>query len=81
MTHRANEEDGVHFRSDRVFSANGQWFFQVRETPKPVGPFQTKALAHKALEGFASDMKEKRSVAEALTHVRIISDLYTEDDF
>ena len=38
---RANEKPKLYFRSERVFSSDGQWFFHTREGVD-VGPYETQ---------------------------------------
>ena len=51
---RAGEERRSYFRSDRVFSSGGAWFFSTRADPR-VGPFESREDAVQALAGFISD--------------------------
>jgi pimeloyl-ACP methyl ester carboxylesterase len=52
---RAGEVHRRHFRSDRVFMADGCWHFTTRENTR-VGPFDTSADAHEALAQFTSSL-------------------------
>lgn len=45
---RSGEESRRHFRSDRVFKAEGGWHFNTREKQR-IGPFATADEAHDAL--------------------------------
>lgn len=57
---RKGEDDNTHFRSARVESLNGQWFFAVREGAKLVGPFMSQKEAQKAADSYAKDIDEGR---------------------
>ncbi|MFL0796497.1 MAG: DUF6316 family protein [Cellvibrionaceae bacterium] len=48
MAHRQGEEERTHFRSDRFFIENGQWFFFTREATIS-GPFMNKKEAEAEL--------------------------------
>lgn len=49
------------FRSgDRVFSLNGQWYFQTREHDH--GPFPSRTLAEQDLARYVSEMEHFASV-------------------
>ena len=50
---RSGESHRRHFRSDRVFKADGSWHFTTRET-KRIGPFDTSDEAHEALARYIS---------------------------
>jgi hypothetical protein len=52
---RSGEAQRRHFRSDRVFMADGRWHFTTRENTR-VGPFDTPADAHHALAQFTSSL-------------------------
>lgn len=41
MNHRNNEDPRLWFRTDRIFRANGYWFFHTRENID-VGPYKTE---------------------------------------
>ena len=47
------------FRSNRFICINGEWYFQTREFPEPVGPFESKDAAIKASEVFLKFTKSK----------------------
>ena len=47
--HRAGEPRRSHFRSDRIFRADGAWYFTMREHAR-VGPFAGYEEAHDALD-------------------------------
>jgi len=81
MVHRSNEGESVHFRSQRVFAVNDQWFFQVRETPNPVGPFPSRDKAEEVLAVFVEDIKSNLTPEQALLHMRLAIDTFAEDDF
>ncbi|PCJ90227.1 MAG: hypothetical protein COA46_11930 [Porticoccaceae bacterium] len=57
---RKGETETTHFRSARVESLNGQWFFAVREGAKMVGPFCTQKEAQKSAASYAKDIDEGR---------------------
>jgi pimeloyl-ACP methyl ester carboxylesterase len=52
---RCGEVHRRHFRSDRVFKADGQWHFTTRENTR-VGPFDTSVDAHEALAQFTNSL-------------------------
>lgn len=52
---RSGEELRRHFRSDRVFKADGFWHFNTREQ-KRIGPFATPDEAHDALARYVTGM-------------------------
>lgn len=81
MSHRKDESDATHFRSRRVVNINGQWFFQVRESDKPVGPFESREGAARALEAYVRNLREGRTRIEALNDMRLASDSYRGDRF
>lgn len=56
MDNRTGElNDSVPMRTDRFFSAQGQWFFSTREGA-PIGPFGDKDEARKGLDDFIEFM-------------------------
>jgi len=56
MSNRTGEASGtVPMRTDRFFSAQGQWFFSTREGA-PIGPFDDKNEARKGLDDFIEFM-------------------------
>lgn len=81
MSHRKDESDATHFRSVRVVNINGQWFFQVRESSDPVGPFESRDHANRALDTYVRKLDAGRSSLEAMNEVRRVSDGYYEDRF
>lgn len=50
-SNRQGEKGPVPLRSDRFFSAQGEWFFATREGA-PIGPFEDKEEARKGLDDF-----------------------------
>lgn len=54
---RKGEDESTHFRSARVVSMNGQWFFAVREGGKLVGPFSSKKEAQGQADAFVKDIE------------------------
>lgn len=54
--HRAGEVRRSYFRSDRVFSADGAWYFTTRNEQR-VGPFAAREEARAGLASFISAMK------------------------
>lgn len=44
--HREGEAQRSHFRSDRVFSIDGDWYYTTRESQR-VGPFSAREEAHR----------------------------------
>ena len=47
MSHRHDEPEGQHFRSDRLVVVNGAWFIATREGID-VGPYATRQSAEAA---------------------------------
>jgi len=56
MRRREDNEDKTYFRSDRLFSMNGQWYFSSREGD--CGPFASREVAHAALARFVHEKIE-----------------------
>lgn len=81
MSHREEEADKVHFRSERVFAVNDKWYLQLRDVIEPLGPYSSRTLAEQALAMFHEDIKNNLSAAQAITHLRLARDGYVEDDF
>ena len=81
MKYRKNEQDGVHFRTERVFVVNAEWYFQTRDLDTPLGPYRSKEKAEQALKLFLKDLEDTGSVAQAVTNVRLRADAYIEDDY
>lgn len=81
MAHRRGEDDTVRFRSERAFCVNDRWFFLTRESVRAVGPFKTKVQVLKAVQSYTEDMKAGLSSAQAMSHIRIVSDSYLEDKY
>lgn len=50
---RAGEEGRSYFRSDRVFKADGAWYFSTRDENR-IGPFSAREEAAEGLAGFIS---------------------------
>ena len=57
---RKGETEGTYFRSARVESMNGQWFFAVRESTKMIGPFASQEEAQNQADAYAKDIEEGR---------------------
>ncbi|MEO5843751.1 MAG: alpha/beta fold hydrolase [Caldimonas sp.] len=53
--HRAGEGDRRHFRSDRVYQAEGGWYCLTREA-RPLGPFLSHDDASEQLDAYISTM-------------------------
>ncbi len=53
--HRSGDTRRSHFRSDRVYQADGGWFFMTREQAQ-VGPFERQEEAQQVLASFISAM-------------------------
>ncbi|MDO7653735.1 MAG: DUF6316 family protein [Porticoccus sp.] len=72
---RKGEDDKTHFRSSRVESINGQWFFSVREIDKPIGPFpsQDEALAH--AKSYSKDIAEGRTPLSVMSDLTVTKNL------
>jgi hypothetical protein len=68
MNNRTGELRGnAPMRTDRFFSAQGQWFFSTREGA-PIGPFDGKDEARKGLDDFIEFM--------SLAQPKTLSELY-----
>ena len=67
---RTGEMGNVPVRSDRFFSAQGEWFFSTREGT-PIGPFDDKNDARQGLGDFIEFM----SLAEPKTLSRLYAAL------
>ncbi len=52
---RAGEANPIPLRSDRFFSAQGEWYFSTREGA-PIGPFDNKREAGTGLDDFIEFM-------------------------
>jgi hypothetical protein len=50
-----SQESRYHHRTDRFFTAQGEWFFSTREGA-PIGPFEDKNEARKGLTDFIEFM-------------------------
>lgn len=58
MSYRNGETDGKsHYRSDRYFTMNGEWFFTTREHVD-MGPFITRQEAERELAVFIRHVTE-----------------------
>ena len=68
MAARKDEKDATHFRSRRLESINGKWFFRTRESNKLQGPYDNKAQAEKAADVYAKDMQEGKTEFDARSH-------------
>lgn len=68
MAARKGEEEKTHFRTDRLESINGQWFFRVREQKELMGPFSSREKAKKAAEDYIEDVKSGKSAVNALSN-------------
>lgn len=55
LRHRAGESRRAWFRSDRVFAADGGWFYTTRNEQR-VGPFASREAAAHRLEHFLSEV-------------------------
>jgi len=56
MRRREDNEEKTYFRSDRIFSMNGQWYFGSREGD--CGPFVSRESAREALARFVNEKVE-----------------------
>ena len=56
MRRREDEDDKTYFRSDRIYSMNGQWYFGAREGD--CGPFPSREGAVAALAQFVNEVVE-----------------------
>jgi hypothetical protein len=51
-----DHEEGTHFRSDdRVYCANGEWFFETREDDH--GPYASRDAAEAELNRYVAEMR------------------------
>jgi hypothetical protein len=66
IKNRTGEGGSTPLRSDRFFSAQGEWYFSTREGA-PIGPFEDKYEARKGLNDFIEFM----SLAEPTTLSRL----------
>lgn len=57
MTHRADEEDCIHFRSERFVQINTDWYFMTRESEAPIGPFHSHEVAERELRHYHKDLQ------------------------
>lgn len=55
MKKRAGEISGTWFRSDRMYTVNGWWFFMTREGASRER-FSSRMACEKALAGFIRDL-------------------------
>jgi Domain of unknown function (DUF6316) len=56
MRRREDHEEKTYFRSDRLFSMNGQWYFGTREGD--CGPYASREAAKVALSRFINEKIE-----------------------
>ncbi len=73
MTNRKGEKDEIYFHSDRLFCINGNWFFNVRESLEPMGPFSDRKTASREIERYLRDLETNTN--PALTH-RMYENIY-----
>ncbi len=62
MECRAGESERNWFRSDRVYSMSGQWYFTTREKEE-IGPFPNRQAAQAEVERFLHCMREEGILA------------------
>ncbi|MEH6469271.1 MAG: DUF6316 family protein [Porticoccus sp.] len=67
MSARQGEKECVHFRSERFECVDGQWYVEIREEKKPMGPFETKEQAQKFANAYVKDILEGRSPVSSLS--------------
>jgi pimeloyl-ACP methyl ester carboxylesterase len=60
--HRAGEGSQRHFRSDRVYRAEGGWYCLTRE-PGALGPFSTQEDASEQLDAYISTMEARKAAS------------------
>lgn len=72
---RKGELEAPRFRSDRTIAINGRWFFQVRETLKPLGPFLTKGEALKNLATYIQCMQAAMPFDRAVKQLTVYDDV------
>lgn len=68
INNRQGEAGQIPLRSDRFFTAQGEWYFSTREGA-PIGPFEDKDDARKGLNDFIEFM--------LLAEPKTLSRLYT----
>lgn len=56
MISRRNEQEKTHFRTERIYSVNGQWRFMTREQ-KDMGPFVSRREAETELLRYIREME------------------------
>jgi len=64
MAHRQGEKDATRFRSKRLYSADGKYYFSTREGFE-VGPYGTQEEAEKGLERFIETILKTESIQAA----------------
>jgi hypothetical protein len=69
MASRANERERTWFRSERVFLANGKWFFHTREGVD-VGPYDSQFEAEIEAGMLKELLRGRPAGAEALAVIR-----------
>jgi hypothetical protein len=62
---RTGENGEIPIRSDRFFSAQGEWYFSTREGA-PIGPFDDKSEAKQGLTDFLEfmDLAEPKTLSK-----------------
>jgi hypothetical protein len=55
----------TYFRSERIFSTNGSWYFATREGHQ--GPFRARPLVEAALRRFLCDRRELQEFQKSRT--------------
>ncbi|MDX2350198.1 MAG: DUF6316 family protein [Porticoccus sp.] len=60
MSARQGEEESIRFRSNRIECVNSQWFVEIREVSRPMGPFETKEQAKMAADAYIKDIQAGR---------------------
>ena len=68
MSIRHGEKETTHFRSQRLESLNGKWYFAVREQTELIGPFDSKDAAQHAAAAYMKDILSGRSDVDAMSY-------------
>ena len=58
MSRRKGEDDRTHFRTPRIIEINHRWYFMVRETEEPIGPYGSRSSAAKEAEQYLKDLEK-----------------------
>ena len=70
---RDDNEDKPYFRSERLFTMNGEWYYSTREGER--GPYATRELARRELERYVLECSVlDRTAAETGAKLTTISE-------